>query len=89
MLTTTIFEPSSQIILIWKCPLALILMPDGLKHLVIEHARLFQAWHKLVMLLRIHKKAIFKRSHTDILLGSLEYVKNEIFQECAMFHPHV
>ena len=75
MLTTTTFEPSSQIILIWKCPLALILMPDGLKHLVIELARLCQACHEQARLVLIRIQSKLKRSHIYVLPCSMRIVK--------------
>ena len=63
ILTATAFELCRQIILRGERTLLCILRLDGLKHLVIELARLCQACHEQAGLGLIWIQAVFKRSH--------------------------
>src|SRR6266536_5415906 len=51
-------ESRFQVILAWEGAFFLILGLDGLKHLVIDDARLFQALHEQIVLLLLHEQAI-------------------------------
>ena len=79
MLPATAFETSGEIILAWKCTLLLILSLDGLKHLVIELARLDQATHEQMGLCCIGIQAVFKRSHGYILGNLIKCVNTHVF----------
>jgi hypothetical protein len=61
------FESGFQIILAGERPIMLIRSLDGLKHAIVNDARLDQALHEQVRLFLIHKEAIFKRFHLHIL----------------------
>ena len=78
ILPTTSLELGGQVILAWKRALLLILPLDGLKHLVINEARLVQAPHEQMRLVLIHEKAIFVSPHGNILSEPLERVKREL-----------
>ncbi len=67
MLTATAFELRGQIVLAWERAILLILLLQGLKHLIIQEARLTQTLHQQAGLFFIHQQAILKRSHADIL----------------------
>ena len=64
---------------VWYCGFtaacSLILSLDGLKHLVIDEASLFQALHEQMGLVLIHEQVILKCSHADMLLQPLRNVK--------------
>ncbi len=68
-------ESRFQIILAGEGAFFLILGLDGLKHLVIDDARLFQALHEQMGLWLIHEQAILKCSHGSILLQPIRTVK--------------
>ena len=68
-------ESRFQVILAWEGAFFLILSLDGLKHLVIDDARLFQALHEQMGLLLLHEQAILKGSHASILLQPMRNVK--------------
>ena len=61
-------ESRFQVILAWEGAFSLILSLDGLKHLVIDEASLFQALHEQMGLVLLHEQAILKCSHAAILL---------------------
>src|SRR2546429_5645297 len=65
----------SRSYLLGKVPFCLILSLDGLKHLVIDEASLFQALHEQMGLVLIHEQVILKCSHADILLQPIRNVK--------------
>ena len=65
MLTASAFELCSQIVLRGERALLYILSLDGLKHLIIELARLTQALHQQAGLFLIWIQAVFKCSHTS------------------------
>ena len=62
-------ESNFQVILAWEGAFFLILGLDGLKHLIIDDARLFQALHEQMGLLLLHEQAILKCSHAYILFN--------------------
>ncbi len=68
-------ESRFQVILAGEGAFFLILSLDGLKHLVIDDARLFQALHEQMGLLLLHEQAILKGSHASILLQPMRNVK--------------
>ena len=68
-------ESRFQVILAWEGAFFLILSLDGLKHLVRDDARLFQALHEQMALWLIHEQAILKCSHASILLQPMRNVK--------------
>lgn len=69
MLTLS-FEDGLKLVLGWNCPLFLILRLDGLKHAIINDARLSQASHELAGLFLIQEQAVLKCFHEPILLLS-------------------
>jgi hypothetical protein len=71
-LFTLSFESRLKIVLTGEGAILLIVRLDHLQHRVIDATRLDQAMHELGMLSPIHEKAIFKRSHGDILPKTLE-----------------
>ena len=79
MLPATALETSREIILAREGPSLLILSLDGLKHLVIELARLNQALHEPMGLCCIGIQAVFKRSHGYILGNLIECVNTHGF----------
>ena len=79
MLPATALETSGEIILAREGPSLLILSLDGLKHLVIELARLDQATHEQMGLCCIGIQAVFKRSHGYILRNLIECVNTQGF----------
>ena len=79
MFPATTLETSREIILARECPSLLILSLDGLKHLVIELARLDQATHEQMGLCCIWIQAVFKRSHGYILWNLIEGVNTHVF----------
>ena len=79
MFPATSFETSREIILAREGPSLLILSLDGLKHLVIERASLFQALHEQMGLCCIGIQAVFKRSHGYILGNLIECVNTHGF----------
>ena len=60
-------ESHFQVILAGEGAFFLILGLDGLKHLVIDDARLFQALQEQMGLVLLHEQAILKSSHAAIL----------------------
>ena len=68
-------ESRFQVILAWEGAFSLIVSLDGLKHLVIDEASLFQALHEQMGLVLIHEQVILKCSHADILLQPIRNVK--------------
>jgi hypothetical protein len=78
-LLATAFELCGQIVLCREGAFVLILHFHGLKHLVIDEARLTQTLHKQGILLLIDKKAILKRFHDSN--------HNELESICQQFRP--
>jgi hypothetical protein len=76
------FESGFQIILAWERPIMLILLFNGLKHAIVNDARLTQALHELGMLFRIHKESVLKRLHLPILP---QFIRKR--QEQGTTHP--
>ncbi len=68
-------ESLFQIILAWKRTFLFILCLDGLKHPIVNGARLLQALHEQLGLLLIHEQAILKCFHAGILLQAIRNVK--------------
>ena len=65
---TLSLESHFQVILAGGGAFFLILGLDGLKHLIIDEASLFQALHEQMGLLLLHEQAILKCSHAATLL---------------------
>jgi hypothetical protein len=61
------FESGFQVILTRERAILLILSLDGLKHAIVNGARLTQALHEQGILVFIHEKSILKRFHSYIL----------------------
>ncbi len=70
-------ESTFQIILTGEGAVVLILLLDGLKHLIIQDARLFQALHEQMGLLLIHEKSVFVRPHRHILWKFIRIVNRQ------------
>ncbi len=78
-LTATAFKLCGQIVLCRECAIVLILRFHGLKHLIIDEARLMQALSEQSVLVLIDEKAILKRFH-DSNYSGVESV-------CQQFRP--
>lgn len=66
-----------QIILARERPVLLILCFDGLKHAIVNGARLTQALHELEMLFLRHEKSVLKGLHANILLETIRIVNRQ------------
>jgi hypothetical protein len=84
---TLSFECRFKLILAWKCPVLLIPYLNGLKHPIINGARLCQTSHKLVGLFLIHEQAVLKCSHENILPQVIRNVKH-FAEPSGVFSPH-
>ena len=80
------FECRFKLILVWKCPVLLILRLDGLKHAIVNGARLSQASYKPAGLFLIHEQAVLKCSHKSILMQSIRKVKRVIYAASRRGH---
>jgi hypothetical protein len=87
MFATTALKPCRQIVLGGERTLLCILLLDHLKHLIIQDTRLTQALHEQTMLFFLHKKAILKRSHREMLIYEISIVKREVRLRRRPFTP--
>jgi hypothetical protein len=83
------FECCLKLILTWKCPILLILRFDGLKHAIINDTRLTQASYELAGLLLIHKQAVLKCSHENILPQVIRKVKRFVEASSGFSPPRL
>ena len=67
--STTAFKGNIHLILGGECAFFLILLLHRRKHLIIEMPCLNETSHELAMLIFIHEKPIFKRSHVFYFTG--------------------
>jgi len=77
MLFALSLELCFQLVLIGKGATFLVFLPGYGSHLIIDPTSLSQSRHELAMLLLIHKKAVLKGSHGDILHSVIRVIKGQ------------